>query len=269
MVGARAVVAVGRGWGSSNAGSAGRRSRVRVDIRCSPCRPRSMGDPVARGVRGQALSPLRLPSFGRLPGSATRCCRGCRCGGPVYQPHPGHTGRGTSAARPRRRAAGGGTAPDTRRPSQWWQVTPPGEGPRHPRGTQPPRGMQAKGTVLGCRGPLPTCCGRGCAGVWGPSTVPFACVPCGGCVSRGRWGAIPRGGGLPPLRGASGVRRCPSLGRPSSGVGSRGSAIRVSRVRLVGRGDPARAPQRAPLRASAARCEAGGRASPGGYLPSL
>ena len=65
------------------------------------------------------------------------------------QPHPGHTGRGTPAARPRGRAARGGTAPDTRRPSQRWQAAPPGDGPHHPRGTQPPRGMQAKGTVLG------------------------------------------------------------------------------------------------------------------------
>ena len=43
----------------------------------------------------------------------------------------------------------------------------------------------------------------------------------------------PRGGRLPPLLGASGVRRCPSPGRPSSGAGSQGSASRVSRVRSV------------------------------------
>ena len=35
--------------------------------------------------------------------------------------------------------------PDTRRPSQQWQATPPrGRPPSHPRGTQPPQGMQAK-----------------------------------------------------------------------------------------------------------------------------
>ena len=40
--------------------------------------------------------------------------------------------------------------PDTRRPSQRWQATPPWERPpNHPRGTQPPQGMQAKGTLLG------------------------------------------------------------------------------------------------------------------------
>ena len=56
-----------------------------------------------------------------------------------HRPHPGHTGRGTPAARPRGRAAGGGTAPDTRRPSQQWQATPPGDGqppaPRHAAST--------------------------------------------------------------------------------------------------------------------------------------
>ena len=73
------------------------------------------------------------------------------------------------------------------------------------------------------------------AGVWvcRPNTVPLACMPCGGCVPRGWWGVVPGGGGLLPLRGASGVRRCPSPGRPSSGAGSRGSATRVSRVRSV------------------------------------
>ena len=30
--------------------------------------------------------------------------------------------------------------------------------------------------------------------VWEPSTVPLACMPCGGCVSRGWWGAVPGGG---------------------------------------------------------------------------
>ena len=30
--------------------------------------------------------------------------------------------------------------------------------------------------------------------VWGPNTVPLACTPCGGCVPRGWWGAVPGGG---------------------------------------------------------------------------
>ena len=71
-----------------------------------------------------------------------------RCWVPTPAPTaPGHTGHGTPAARPRGRVAGRGTAPDTRRPSQRWQAAPPGTAPHHPRGTQPPQGMQAKGTV--------------------------------------------------------------------------------------------------------------------------
>ena len=35
--------------------------------------------------------------------------------------------------------------------------------------------------------------------VWGPNAVPLACMPCGGCVPRGWWGAVPGGVGLPPL----------------------------------------------------------------------
>ena len=46
-------------------------------------------------------------------------------------------------------------------------------------------------------------------------------------------GGHPRGADLPPYLGASGVKRCPFPGRSSSGAGSRGSATRVSRVRLA------------------------------------
>ena len=67
----------------------------------------------------------------------------------------------------------------------------------------------------------------------GSSLRGLACTPCGGCVPRGWWGAVPGGGGLPLLGGASGVRRCPSPDRPSSGAGSRGTATRVFRVRSV------------------------------------
>ena len=31
--------------------------------------------------------------------------------------------------------------------------------------------------------------------MWGPNTVPLACMPCWGCVRRGWWGAVPGGGG--------------------------------------------------------------------------
>ena len=142
---------------------------------------------------------------------------------PRHAPHRHHTHRThptSPGSPPNGRPVGGGTAPDLRRPSQWWKAPPPGtpfrqphsehrqparahavgpvlgpharidrtgdtqvaeprppapeegrpgEGqrltpgaphndgrpappgtaPHHPRGTQPPQGMQAKGTVLG------------------------------------------------------------------------------------------------------------------------
>ena len=171
------------------------------------------------------------------PQRATPARKGARCGAGAgsprpHRPHPEHTGRGTPAARSRGRAAGGGTAPDLRRPSQWWKAPPPGtpfrhphseqrrparahavgpvlgphartdrtrdtrvaeprlpapedgrpgEGqrltpdaphnggrppppgtaPHHPRGTQPPQGMQAKGTVLGPHTHTPATTARG------------------------------------------------------------------------------------------------------------
>ena len=168
-----------------------------------------------------------------------------------------------------------------------------------------------------------------------------ACALAGRRCSPSGWRkGVPRGGCFPPLRGAPGVRRCPSPGRPSSGAGGQGSASRVSRVRSVrvwgpstgpttcalagrrcspwvwrkgvpgggafhrcegrlvsgavspsaarpperaarvprpvcpgrgcrGCGDPSPAPQPAPLRAGVARCEGGGRASPGGVLSTV
>ena len=104
--------------------------------------------------------------------------------------------------------------------------------------------------------------------VWGPNTVPLACTPCGGCVPRGFRGAVPGGGlachccegrlasgavpppAVRPLVRVAGVARpmCPGCGR-------------------CGRGDPAPAPQRAPLPAGVARCGSGKRASPRG-VPS-
>ena len=171
------------------------------------------------------------------PQRATPARKGARCGAGAgsprpHRPHPGHTGRGTLAARSGGRAAGGGTAPDTRRPSQWWKAapsgmpsrhphseqrrparahpvgpvlgpwaptdrtrdtrvaeprlpapedvrpgegrrltpdaprnggrpTPPGTAPHHPRGTQPPQGMQTKGTVLGPHTHTPAPTARG------------------------------------------------------------------------------------------------------------
>ena len=89
------------------------------------------------------------------PQRATPARKGARCGAGAgsprpHRPHPGHTGRGTLAARSGGRAAGGGTAPDTRRPSQWWKAPPPGTPFRHPHGEERrPARAHAVGPVLG------------------------------------------------------------------------------------------------------------------------
>ena len=98
------------------------------------------------------------------PQRATPARKGARCGAGAgsprpHRPHPEHTGRGTLAARSRGRAAGGGTAPDTRRPSQRWQPTPPGDAPpTTPAARSPHRACRPKGTVFGphTHAPAPT-----------------------------------------------------------------------------------------------------------------
>ena len=81
---------------------------------------------------GDALPPLPRRATPARKGA----CRGAGAGSPrPHRSHPGHTGRGTLAARSSGRASGGGTAPDTRRPSERWQATPrrgrPPTSPRH------------------------------------------------------------------------------------------------------------------------------------------
>ena len=95
---------------------------------------------------GDALRPL--------PQRATPARKGARSGAGAGSPrphrlHPGHTGRGTQAARSRGWAAGGGTAPDTRRPSQRWQATPPGDGPPPPPRHAAPTGHAGQGDSVG------------------------------------------------------------------------------------------------------------------------
>ena len=88
------------------------------------------------------------------PQRATPARNGARCGADVrsprpHRPHPGHTRRGTLAACSRGRAAGGGTAPDTRRPSQRWQATPPGDGPLPAPRHAAPTGHAGQGDSVG------------------------------------------------------------------------------------------------------------------------
>ena len=106
--------------------------------------------------------------------------------------------------------------------------------------------------VCGCGGPT--------LSLWPACPAGAACRGGGGGLSPGGWPAIVARGAWcqalflprPPVRwsGRPWVPRpvCPGCGR-------------------CGRGDPAPAPQRAPLRAGVARCRGGGRTSPGG-VPS-
>ena len=88
------------------------------------------------------------------PQRATPARKGAPCGASAgsprpHRPHPGHTGRGTLAARSRGWAAGRGTAPDTRRPSQRWQATPPGDSPPPPPRHAAPTGYAGQGDSVG------------------------------------------------------------------------------------------------------------------------
>ena len=123
--------------------------------------------PTARPVGGQSGEGERLtsdaPHSGGTPPEdalpppplrAKPARKGARCGAGAssprpHRPHPGHTGSGTPAARPRGRAAGGGTTPDTRRPSQRWQASPPGDGPPPPPRHAAPTGHVGQGDSVG------------------------------------------------------------------------------------------------------------------------
>ena len=96
---------------------------------------------------GDVLPP---PPRRATPARKDACC-GAGAGSPrPHRPHPGHTGSGTLTARSRGQAAGGGTAPDARRPSQQWKAPPPGTPFRHPHSEQrQPARAHAVGPVLG------------------------------------------------------------------------------------------------------------------------
>ena len=136
------------------------------------------------------------------PQRATPVRKGARCGAGAgsprpQRPHPGHTGRGTPAACSRGRAAGGGTAPDTRRPSQRWQAGPPGDGPPPPPRHPTPTGHAGQGDSIGPRHPH-TCAHS--TWVADPNSPPS--------------GRAVRGGTAPDLRRPSQWWKAPPPGTP-------------------------------------------------------
>ena len=119
---------------------------------------RAAGGGTAPGTRRLSQRWKTAPPGDALPPPpqrATPARKGARCGAGAgstrpHRPQPGHTGRGTLAARSGGRAAGGGAAPDTRRPSQRWKAPPPGTPFRHPHSEQRrPARAHAVGPVLG------------------------------------------------------------------------------------------------------------------------
>ena len=115
----------------------------------------------------------------------------------------------------------------------------------------------------GCWGPSPTCCGRGRVSV-GAHHCFLGLHALWRLRAAGVTGGRRRGGGVPPLQGASGVRRCPSPCRPSSGSGRRGPAIRVSRVRSVRAWGPSTGPTACALGGRRCSLWGGRRGVPGG-----
>ena len=109
--------------------------------------------------------------------------------GPVLGPHARiDRTRHTRIAEPRLPTPGDGQPREGQRltpdaPHSGGRPTPLGTAPHNPRGTQPPQGIQAKGTVLGLqtRTPAPTA-----RGWWTPTARP----------EGGQWGE----GGAPDLR---------------------------------------------------------------------
>ena len=126
-----------------------------------------------------------------------------------------------------------------RRCSPWgWRKGVPGGGAFHRCEGRPVSGavpsLAVRPLERAARVPRPVCPGCGRCGRGDPAPAPQRAPLRAGVARCGGGGrASPGGVRFPPLRGAPGVRRCPSPGCPSSGAGSQGSATRVSRVRSV------------------------------------
>ena len=258
---------------ASNAGPQGRtlwrRCRVHTPASTAPGThgSRNPGCPLQRtGGRGRDSACHQAPLTtveGTPPGDAlppprqraTPARKGARCGAGAgstrpHRPHPGHTGRGTLAARSRGRAAEGGTAPDTRRPSHWWKAPPPGTPFRHPHSEQRrPAKAHAGGPVLGSHARIDRTRDTRVAEPWQPA-------PEDGRPGEGQRltpGAphntvegAPPGDALPPppqraMPARKGARRGAGAGstrphRPHPGHTGRGTLAARSRGRAVGGG---------------------------------
>ena len=185
--------------------------------------------PSGRAVRGGTAPDLRRPSQWwkapppgtplRHPHSEQRRPARAHAVGPVLGPRAcTDRGRGTRVAEPWL------PAPEDGRPGEGQRLTPdaphngrrpppPETAPHHPRGTQPPQGMQARGTVLGpqTHTPAPTACG------WRTPTA----RPVGGQSGEGQrlTSDAPHNGGRQPPRGR------PSATPTASNAGLQGRTL--------------------------------------------
>ena len=150
------------------------------------------------------------PSLG---GVACHRCEGRLVSGAVPPPAARPLGRAVGVPRPvcpgRGRCGRGDPAPVPQRASLRASGARCGGGGRASPGGLPftvVRGVWGQALPLprlpalwaGCRGPSPTCCGRGCAGV-GTQHCPLGLHALWGLHAAGVVGGRPWGGGLPPL----------------------------------------------------------------------
>ena len=206
---------------------------------------------VVRGVSCQALSLPRPPVlWGRQPGFHDPCVPGA-VGASVGTQHRPHSVRPC-----------------------WLALLLVGSAERRPHGGAFHR---CEGRLRSSASPPPTA--RPLGGLSGSATnVLWARVCRCGSPALSPWPACPvgaacRGGGGGPSPGGVACQRCEgclvSGAVPSPAARPLGRADGVPQPVCLGcsrcgRGDPAPAPQRAPLRAGVACCGGGGRASPGG-----
>ena len=137
-----------------------------------------------RLVSGAVPPPAARP-LGRAAGVPRPLCPGC-----------GQCGRGPSTGPTACALAG-------RRCSLWgWRKGNPGGSlSTVVRGVcgqapPPPPNLPPTGRAVGVSHPHAVGAG---VWLWRPITVPLACMPCGGCVPRGWWGAVTGEAGPPPL----------------------------------------------------------------------
>ena len=185
--------------------------------------------PSGRAFRGGTAPDLRRPSQWwkappagtpfRQPHSEQRRPARAHAVGPVLGPHARtDRTRDTRVAEPRL------PPPEDRQPGEGQRLTPdaphngdrpppPGTAPHHPRGTQPPQGMQVKGTVLGPHTHTPAPTARG----WRTPTA----RPVGGQSEEGQrlTSEAPHNGGRHP------PRRHPSTTPTASNAGPQGRTL--------------------------------------------